>query len=352
MPLSRSDFSYLLPERLIAQSPLANRTDSRLMVLDPRLDSLRHRRFDALAELLSPIDLLVLNDTRVIRARLLGHKDSGGIAELLIERIEDDHRALCQVRVSKPLKPGRVVVLEPDGERATMVERCADLYRFEFEHRVDDVIDRCGRVPLPPYIDRAPNEIDEARYQTVFAEHRGSVAAPTAGLHFDRSLLARCETRGTRVARLTLHVGAGTFQPIRTEDIAQHSMHTERVRVDADLVAQVDSCRARGGRVVAVGTTVVRALETAARSGTLEPFDGETDIFIYPGFPFRVVDALVTNFHLPESTLLMLVSAFAGRRRLLDAYIEAIHREYRFFSYGDAMFITRRGDDALRTAGT
>ena len=347
MSLTRSDFNYVLPEHLIAQRPLVNRTDSRLMVIDPCRDSIAHSRFDALAELLSPDDLLVLNDTRVIRARLHGRKDSGGVAELLIERIEDDHRALCQVRVSKPLKPGRTIALEPDGERATMIDRCADLYRFEFEHHIDDVIDRCGCVPLPPYIVRAPDDVDEARYQTVFAEHRGSVAAPTAGLHFDQSLLARCEARGTRIARITLHVGAGTFQPVRADDIAKHVMHTERVRVEAQLVAQVAACRARGGRVVAVGTTVVRALESAARSNTLEPFDGETDIFIYPGYRFRVVDALVTNFHLPESTLLMLVSAFAGRRLLLDAYAEAVRREYRFFSYGDAMFISRRLDHAL-----
>jgi S-adenosylmethionine:tRNA ribosyltransferase-isomerase len=347
MPLTRSDFGYVLPERLIAQIPLPNRTDSRLMVIDPRRDSTEHRRFDALPDLLSSDDLLVLNDTRVIRARLHGRKDSGGSAELLIERIEGERRALCQVRVSKPLKPGRVVLLEPNDEPATMIDRCGDLYRFEFARRVDDVIDSCGQVPLPPYIVRAPDDADEARYQTVFAEHRGSVAAPTAGLHFDEGLLARCEARGTDIGRVTLHVGAGTFQPIRVEDLASHRMHSERVRVSARLVAQIDACRKRGGRVVAVGTTVVRALESAARTGTLEPFEGETEIFIYPGFRFRVVDALITNFHLPESTLLMLVCAFAGRQRVLAAYAEAVRREYRFFSYGDAMFITHRVDDAI-----
>lgn len=347
MPLTRSDFGYVLPERLIAQIPLPNRTDSRLMVIDPRRDSTEHRRFDALPDLLSSDDLLVLNDTRVIRARLHGRKDSGGSAELLIERIEGERRALCQVRVSKPLKPGRVVLLEPNDEPATMIDRCGDLYRFEFARRVDDVIDSCGQVPLPPYIMRSPDDADEARYQTVFAEHRGSVAAPTAGLHFDEGLLARCEARGTDIGRVTLHVGAGTFQPIRVEDLASHKMHSERVRVSARLVAQIDACRKRGGRVVAVGTTVVRALESAARTGTLEPFEGETEIFIYPGFRFRVVDALITNFHLPESTLLMLVCAFAGRQRVLAAYAEAVRREYRFFSYGDAMFITHRVDDAI-----
>jgi S-adenosylmethionine:tRNA ribosyltransferase-isomerase len=347
MPLTRSDFSYVLPERLIAQIPLPNRTDSRLMVVDPQRDSIAHRRFDELPDLLSRNDLLVLNDTRVIRARLHGRKDSGGAAELLIERVEGERRALCQVRVSKPLKPGRVVLLEPNDEPATIVDRCGDLYRFEFARNVDDVIDSCGRVPLPPYITRSPDETDEARYQTVFAERRGSVAAPTAGLHFDRTLLARCEALGLRVARVTLHVGAGTFQPIRVADIVTHRMHSERVHVGAELVAEVDACRQRGGRVVAVGTTVVRALETAALSGTLRAFDGETEIFIYPGFRFRVVDALVTNFHLPESTLLMLVAAFVGRQRLLDAYAEAVRREYRFFSYGDAMFVTHRVDNAV-----
>jgi len=347
MPLTRSDFCYVLPERLIAQTPITNRTDSRLMVIDPQRGSTEHRHFDAFPDLLTPNDLLVLNDTRVIRARLHGQKDSGGAAELLIERIESERRALCQVRVSKPLKPGRSVLLQPNGELVTMIERCGDLYRFEFERAVDDVIDACGRVPLPPYIARAPDDLDEARYQTVFAERRGSVAAPTAGLHFDQPLLDRCRASGVAIARVTLHVGAGTFQPMRVQELASHRMHDERISVGSDLVDAVSACTARGGRVVAIGTTVVRALETAARDGVLAPFDGETDIFIHPGFRFRVADALVTNFHLPESTLLMLVAAFAGRQRVLDAYAVAVQREYRFFSYGDAMFITRRCDDAI-----
>ncbi len=289
----------------------------------------------------------MLNDTRVIRARLRGQKDSGGAAELLIERVEGERRALCQVRVSKPLKPGRSVLLEPHGEPVTVVERCGDLYRFEFRRAVDDVIDACGQVPLPPYIARSPDEIDEARYQTVFAERRGSVAAPTAGLHFDQALLDRCAAADVAIARVTLHVGAGTFQPMRVHDLAAHRMHGERIAVGSDLVEAVAACRSRRGRVVAIGTTVVRALETAARDGALAPFDGDTDIFIHPGYRFRVVDALVTNFHLPESTLLMLVAAFAGRQRVLDAYAVAVQREYRFFSYGDAMFITQRCDDAV-----
>jgi S-adenosylmethionine:tRNA ribosyltransferase-isomerase len=317
------------------------------MVIAPRSGSIEHRRFDALPDLLTPDDLLVLNDTRVIRARVHGRKDSGGAAELLIERIEGERRALCQVRVSKPLKPGRSVLLEPHGEPVTVVERCGDLYRFEFERPVDDVIDACGQVPLPPYITRLPDESDEARYQTVFAERRGSVAAPTAGLHFDRALLDRCAAAGIAIARVTLHVGVGTFQPVRVQELAAHRMHGERVSVGCDLVEAVAACRARRGRVVAIGTTVVRALETAAPDDVLAPFDGETDIFIHPGDRFRVVDALGTTFHLPDSTLLMLVAAFAGRQRVLDAYAIAVQREYRFFSYGDAMFIAQRCDDEI-----
>jgi S-adenosylmethionine:tRNA ribosyltransferase-isomerase len=299
LQLTRSDFHYELPARLIAQTPLPNRTDSALMVLDPPAAGVEHRRFAELPELLTPDDLLVLNDTKVVRARLRGRKDSGGQAELLIERIEPPRRALCQVRVSKPLKPGRVVWLTPTDETATVIERCGDLYRFEFARDVDDVLDACGQVPLPPYITRTPDEADEARYQTVFAEHRGSVAAPTAGLHFDAALLERCEVRGTRIARVTLHVGAGTFQPMRVADLAAHRMHGEYLRVGQEVVDAVSACRRRGGRVIAVGTTVVRALETAASGGALQTFDGDTDIFIYPGFHFRVVDALITNFHLP-----------------------------------------------------
>jgi len=350
MPLTRSDFRYELPPHLIAQTPLPRRADSRLMALDPTRGTLDHRRFDEFPDLLERGDLLVLNDTRVIRARLLGRKDSGGTAELLIERIVGVREALCQVRVSKPLKIGRQIYLAPNEGPLTVVAREGDLYRFEFARDVDSVVDACGRVPLPPYIERDPNEADEARYQTVFATTRGSVAAPTAGLHFDDSVLARCEAAGVAIARLTLHVGAGTFQPLRGDDLSAHRMHSERVRIGEDAVAAIRSCRRRGGRVVAVGTTVVRALETAACDGEVQPYDGETDIFIVPGHRFRAVDALLTNFHLPESTLLMLVSAFAGRRCVLDAYAQAVARGYRFFSYGDAMFIARRadgGDDAV-----
>jgi S-adenosylmethionine:tRNA ribosyltransferase-isomerase len=348
MSTTRRDFSYDLPAHLIAQTPLPNRTDSRLMVVDPGRRELLHRHFSDLPDLLSPLDLLVLNDTRVIRARLYARKDSGGQAELLIERIEPNNQAWCQVRASKPLLAGRVVHLQPTGEPVRVAKRCDDLFLLEFARSVDSVLADCGRVPLPPYITRAPDVSDEARYQTVYAEHPGSVAAPTAGLHFDATLLERCVAAGVSVVRITLHVGAGTFQPVRAAELDQHRMHSERVHIGADVVAAIDACRQRGGRVVAVGTTVVRALESAGRDGHLDAFDGETDIFIRPGYAFRIVDALVTNFHLPESTLLMLVSAFAGRTCVLNAYAEAVRKRYRFFSYGDAMFLTARASaDAL-----
>jgi len=317
-------------------------------VIDPSRSAVLHRRFSELPELLSPHDLLVLNDTRVLRARLYSRKDSGGQAELLIERIESNDHALCQVRASKPLLPGRVVYLQPTDEPVRVVRRCDDLFLLAFARPVDAVLAECGRVPLPPYITRAPDAFDEARYQTVYAQRPGSVAAPTAGLHFDEPLLERCAAAGIAIARVTLHVGAGTFQPVRAAELDQHRMHSERAHVGADVVAAVGACRQRGGRVVAVGTTVVRALESAARNGTIAPFDGDTNIFIRPGYEFRVVDALVTNLHLPESTLLMLVAAFAGRTRVLAAYAEAVRENYRFFSYGDAMFFTSRAPaDAL-----
>jgi len=345
MPLLRRDFLYELPEDLIAQTPAPVRTGSRLLVLDPVVDRVEHRQFVELAGYLEPGDLLVVNDTRVIPARLHGRKDSGGRAEILIERIIDRNRALCQVRVSKPLKPGRVVAIDPDGLPVRAVARCGDLLELEFPAPVLDVLETRGEVPLPPYIQRAPVDTDRQRYQTVYARDPGAVAAPTAGLHFDETLLEHLRQKGVEMARVTLHVGAGTFQPMRTEELARHRMHRERVRVGSGTVSAIERCRHRNRRVIAIGTTVVRALETAARDGSLAPYDGETDIFIHPGFTFRAVDALVTNFHLPESTLLMLVSAFAGRERVLSAYAEAVSLRYRFFSYGDAMFITRRASD-------
>ena len=342
MSLRTSDYFYALPPDLIAQAPLPERRQSRLLVLEPRTDSIEHRGFPGLVELLMPGDVLVLNDTRVIRARLFATKDSGGRVELLVERVEADRVALCHVRASKTLKAGRTLALDGAGGEVLVHGREHDLYRLEFPRRVLDVLESHGTVPLPPYIERCPDAADGARYQTVYAREPGAVAAPTAGLHFDEALLDASTRRGVAIARVTLHVGAGTFAPIRADDLSRHTLHRERVNVPADTVAAIDAARVRGGRVVAVGTTVVRALEAAAAPGNLSPYDGDTDLFIRPGFRFRVVDALVTNFHLPQSSLLVLVSTFAGRERVLEAYAAAVRHRYRFFSYGDAMFIASR----------
>ncbi len=327
----RSDFAFDLPEELIAQRPGERRIASRLLVLGA--GGIAHHSFEQLPDLLAPGDLLVVNNTRVIKARLHGVKDSGGRAEILVERIEDGRRALCQVRSSKPLKPGRTVQV---GDAAlTVLARDGEFYRLVFPDGVEAVLERYGHVPLPPYIERADDDADAERYQTVFARHAGAVAAPTAGLHFDEVLLGSLRGRGVEVAAVTLHVGAGTFQPMRVEEVSEHRMHSERYRIPAATRARLDACQ---GRIVAVGTTVVRTLEAAAVTGADA---GETRLFITPGFEFRVVDALITNFHLPESTLLMLVSAFAGVEPVRRAYAEAIAAGYRFFSYGDAMFCVR-----------
>ncbi|MYD98416.1 MAG: tRNA preQ1(34) S-adenosylmethionine ribosyltransferase-isomerase QueA [Gammaproteobacteria bacterium] len=327
----RSDFRFDLPPSLIAQHPIARRSASRLLVL--RGDSIDHCRFEALVDMLTADDVLVVNDSRVIKARLVARKDSGGQAEILVERVDSDSRAICQVRVSKALKPGRF--LELGEHRIDVVERVGEFYLLDFNGPVDEFLDAHGRVPLPPYIDRDAQTEDEERYQTVYAREPGAVAAPTAGLHFDEDLLARLRANGVGVVPLTLHVGAGTFQPVRQEDLSQHRMHEERYAVPPTSRQAIDACR---GRVVAVGTTVVRALESAAATGCDR---GETRLFITPGYGFRAVDALVTNFHLPESTLLMLVSAFAGVEPVRRAYREAVRHRYRFFSYGDAMFCER-----------
>lgn len=340
-PLRSADFHFALPPELIAQRPPPTRAESRLLVL--RGDEMLHRRFPALVDLLAPEDLLVLNDTRVIKARLLARKDSGGRAELLVERVLDTTRALCQARTSKPLRAGRRLFVRDVA--IDVLGRCGEFHLLDFNAPVAQVLARHGRVPLPPYIDRPADAQDEERYQTVYAAHAGAVAAPTAGLHFDKALLARLTAKGVAVARLTLHVGAGTFQPLRAGDIERHRMHAERYRIPP---ATRRALAARRGRVVAVGTTVVRALEAAAQSGDDE---GETRLFIAPGHRFRAVDALVTNFHLPESTLLMLVSAFAGFDRVRRAYAEAVARRYRFFSYGDAMFCARETGACERDAG-
>ena len=347
-----SDFSYQLPEKLIALHPAPSRSQSRLLCLDAGSGETEHRRFAELIEYLVPGDLLVFNDTRVIPARLFGSKQSGGRVEVLIERLLDGNRVLAQVRAGKSPKPGTQLLFDlnqpqqPTGSAGLSAEvlgREQDFFLLQFPVQQDlsKALAHYGHIPLPPYIRRDDGPDDRERYQTVYAAREGAVAAPTAGLHFDQELLDRIAQQGIGQAFLTLHVGAGTFQPVRVDDIREHHMHKELIDVSQTVCDQVNDCKQRGGRVIAVGTTTVRSLESAARDGALQPFHGDTDIFIYPGFEFQIVDAMVTNFHLPESTLLMLVSAFADKKMLLDAYHEAIEHGYRFFSYGDAMFIYR-----------
>ncbi len=335
-----ADFHFDLPEALIARHPLPERSSSRLLVLDGPSGELSHRQFADILGFLKPGDLMVFNNTRVIPARLFGQKASGGKLEVLVERVLDSHRVLAHVRSSKSPKPGSKILIDGGGE-AEMLQRHDALFELGFSEDVLPLLERVGHMPLPPYIDRPDEDADRERYQTVYAERAGAVAAPTAGLHFDEALLASIRAKGVDTAFVTLHVGAGTFQPVRVERIEDHHMHNEWLEVSQDVVDAVAACKARGGRVVAVGTTSVRSLESAARDGVLKPFSGDTDIFIFPGRPFHVVDALVTNFHLPESTLLMLVSAFAGYPETMAAYAAAVEQGYRFFSYGDAMFITR-----------
>ncbi len=337
--LTRADFRFELPPELIAQEPPAVRGGSRLLVLDGASGALADRAFRDLAGLLAPGDLLVRNDTRVLPARLHGRKATGGAVEILLERMLGERRVSVQLRSSKGARPGQRIDL-PGGAVATVVGADGGLAELKLDRAVRDYFDAHGEVPLPPYISRPAADADRARYQTVYARAPGAVAAPTAGLHFDAALLAALAARGVAIADVTLHVGAGTFQPLRSDDLDAHRMHAEWLEVPAATVAAVAAARARGGRVVAVGTTVVRSLETAAAAGTLAPFAGDTRLFIRPGYRFRVVDALVTNFHLPESTLLMLVCAFAGREAVLGAYAHAVRNAYRFFSYGDAMFVT------------
>ncbi len=337
--MQRNDFHYDLPPELIAQAPLAERRASRLLVLDGATGAVEDRLFAELPDLLHAGDLLVLNDTRVLPARVIGRKPTGGRVELLLERLLAPRRALVHLRASHKPLPGSGVEL-PGGARARVVARVGELTEIELDRDVVPFLEAHGETPLPPSVARTPDAADRERYQTLFARAPGAVAAPTAGLHFDLDLFEALAARGIERAFLTLHVGAGTFAPVRTQRVEDHELHAEWIEVSADTCAAVERCRERGGRVVAVGTTSVRALETAAHGAKLAPFTGDSRLFIYPGFEFRVVDAMVTNFHLPESSLLMLVAAFAGRERTLAAYGHAVERRYRFFSYGDAMLVT------------
>ena len=345
--MQRRDFHFDLPPSLIAQHPLAERSASRLLTLDGASGKLADRAFRDLPSLLDTGDLLVFNDTKVVPARLYGRKETGGAVEFLVERVLDANIALVHARASKPWRVG-MRVLFSDGVEARMLERDGGLLKVAFVGAtLPEFLYAHGHVPLPPYIARDDAAEDRERYQTVYARVPGAVAAPTAGLHFDQATLDQLKRRGVQSAQVTLHVGAGTFQPVREDDVRDHKMHSERAVVNPEVCAAVAETRRAGKRVIAVGTTAVRSLESAAADGILKPMDRDTDIFIYPGYKFRVVDAMVTNFHLPESTLLMLVSAFAGQEQVLAAYRHAVAQQYRFFSYGDAMFVTRALESAV-----
>ncbi|MDD2863594.1 MAG: tRNA preQ1(34) S-adenosylmethionine ribosyltransferase-isomerase QueA [Methylococcales bacterium] len=340
--MKKSDFNYHLPEDLIAQQPLSQRTASRLLCLNRETGEMSDRKFNDLLDFILPNDLLVFNDTRVIPARLFGKKETGGKIEILIERVLNQHEALAHVRSSKSPKVGAKIELD-NGYFARMLGRENDLFHLHFdsEKTLLDILAEIGHIPLPPYIERADDENDFTRYQTVFGKNSGAVAAPTAGLHFDEEMLAKIKAKGIETAFVTLHVGSGTFQPVRVENLSEHIMHKEYFSVSQESVNAVAETRKRGGRVIAIGTTAVRALESASRSGTLEASFGDTDLFITPGYEFKSVDAMLTNFHLPESTLLMLVSAFSRYEFVMQAYQHAIEQKYRFFSYGDAMWIAK-----------
>ena len=339
--MKTSDFHYELPAELIAQAPLPERSASRLLVVPAGQAALQDRQVRDLPSLLQPGDLLVFNDTRVIPARLFGNKATGGRVEILIERLLGGDEARAQLGVSKPPQIGSRIALDAGGEAEVLARGDGGFWqlRFHVAESLEQWLQHAGRLPLPPYIQREPGADDAERYQTVFARKIGAVAAPTAGLHFDDALLDALRERGVQFGHVTLHVGAGTFQPVRVDDVHQHRMHSEWINVGAELVQQVRRTREAGGRVIAVGTTVVRALESALADGELQPYAGDTTIFIFPGHRLRSIDALLTNFHLPESTLLMLVSAFAGKERVFQAYDHAVRERYRFFSYGDAMLL-------------
>ncbi len=335
--MKKQDFYFDLPHDLIAQYPLPNRRDSRLLHFARQTGVVQHHRFEQLADLLLPGDLLIMNDSRVVPARFYGIKSSGGRVEFLVERIIDDHQFWAHIRASKAPKPGSDIHV---GDfQITVLEKKDAVYRCVVDKSLQTLLDTEGHIPLPPYIERGDETLDLERYQTIYARHKGSVAAPTAGLHFDDVVMTCLGEKGIDVAYVTLHVGAGTFQPVRVDDVQQHKMHSEVYSVSQRLCDAVAKTRERNGRVIAVGTTAMRCLESAARDGVLKPIAGETDIFILPGYQFKVCDGLLTNFHLPESTLLMLVSAFIGHDRAMSLYQEAIQERYRFFSYGDVSLL-------------
>jgi len=336
-----SDFDFDLPKSLIAQYPSSNRTDSKLLVLkDIFIDS----TFSQLGDFLRPHDLLVLNDTKVIPARLFGHKDSGGKVEVLIERLINDHEALVMIKSSRSPKIGSYVVFE-NKSRFKICDKNDGIYKVHFESdSTVNILNKIGHIPLPPYINRDDSKEDQSRYQTVYAKNDGAVAAPTAGLHFDKMLLSSLENQGINHTFLTLHVGAGTFKPVKVEDIESHKMHSEYCEISSETIDKIEQAKALGGRIIAVGTTAVRSLESATVNGKLKNQKGDTDIFIYPGFKFQIVDAMITNFHLPKSSLLMLVSAFIGYEEMFETYRHAIKEQYRFFSYGDAMLLEKKSE--------
>ena len=341
----RKDFNFDLPEELIAIVPLDRRRDSRLLVLDPEIGVV-HKRFVDLLQYVKPGDLLVFNNTKVMPARLFARKKTGGRVEILIERIQSPHQAIVRLRSSKSPKENDILALSQDYF-ATVGKKKNELVGVTFSSPISEILDSIGHVPLPPYINRKDTQMDKSRYQTIYARHNGAIAAPTAGLHFDQEMLDSCGSKGIDIAFVTLHVGSGTFQPIRTEDIRDHKIHSEWMELSENVCEKIVATRARGGRIIAVGTTSVRCLETSASSGKMEPFEGQTDLFIYPGYKFRIVDMLITNFHLPESSLLALVSAFSGHAEIMEAYRQAIEAKYRFYSYGDAMLLSGKSTKTL-----
>lgn len=343
-----TDFDFELPNELIAKYPTKNRTASRLLCLD-KTGQVKHKKFIDILEHIGPDDLLVLNNSRVIPARVFGQKATGGKLEILVERLLDAHSALAHIRCSKSPKPGTQILLGDELTAFDVTARKGELFEIQLNKKTQNLIgwlNSFGHMPLPPYIDRPDENSDQERYQTVYSEQEGSVAAPTAGLHFDEELLSKIKNQGTQVTTVTLHVGAGTFQPVRTDKIEDHHMHSEWISISQETCDAIIACKKRGGSVIAVGTTSVRSLETAAQHSIennspniIDPFEGDTNIFLYPGKDFHIIDKLITNFHLPKSTLIMLVSAFSSTENIQKAYKEAVDQEYRFFSYGDAMFI-------------